>query len=124
MKQNHHERDTGQSTDVADLLATLNSEDRDDWGAVNKLLEPILLAAVRFYNRHDDDVTCRALGASHGLISININGIDDQTVDGIVADMAVVASFINEAKAELLRKSSNNRRDAGADAGAGKEVTK
>jgi hypothetical protein len=79
------------ATDIPGLLKFL--AESDDLATGNKLLEPILSAAIGFYNRHDDDASCRALGITHGIVNININGPDETIVKGIVADMAVVASF-------------------------------
>lgn len=78
-------------SDVLEFLA-----ESDDWQTGNHLLELILFAASAFYNRHDDDASCRALGLAHGIIEINIDGPDDETVKDVFADMAVVASFLFE----------------------------
>ncbi len=98
--------------DIPDLLKFL--AESDDWATGNKLLEPILFAAVGFYNRQDDDASCRALSLAHGIITININGCLDEIVKGLVADMAVVASFLQHVS-EL--STGDSEADAGDDDG-------
>jgi hypothetical protein len=79
--------------DIHDLVKLLLES--DDLATANKVLGPILLAASGFYNRHDDDASCRALRMAHGIITVNINGPDKYMTE-IFADMAVVARFLFE----------------------------